>query len=259
MTKDSVDYERLARIVAAIGDVDSLKVLNHAVKGFKSGKTTIKELNLSSRKYYRTLKVLLDAQLIRVNENNYRLTPSGRVLHRLLFSNLNGFLDVSQSSLDYLEEISKSKEMTVIDDYNDLVAFLVDVVSKSKSEILLATRFIDFSVIQGVSNALDRNIKVNTLNDTKLDYPGFFKLIEGIHRDIRPSVANFFVEPDKHYRSVQVPFSFIVIDKEVALFEIPNKQFRMAFVTTDKQIVKSITEFFWELWEQSKSLGVPNW
>jgi hypothetical protein len=114
-------------------------------------------------------------------------------------------------------------------------------------------------VLQSVSNAIERVVKVKTLNDSKLDYPRFFKLIEEIHRDIRSSFAKFFVDADKNYRLMNVPFSFIVVDGELTVFEVPSRQFKVAFVSTDPQIVKALTELFWELWHDSKTLNVPGW
>jgi predicted transcriptional regulator len=125
LTKVSSDYERIAQLLNLLGNTDSLKILNHAVKGFKSGKTTIKELEVTPRKYYRNLKTLIDLDLVRMYDDCYTLTPLGRVLHRLLFSSLAGFFNTNVNSADYLEEVNKTKEMTIIDNYNDLIKFLV--------------------------------------------------------------------------------------------------------------------------------------
>jgi hypothetical protein len=113
--------------------------------------------------------------------------------------------------------------------------------------------------VQSVSSAIDRNVTVKTLNDPKLDYPSFFKVIEGVQRDVRPNFSNFFVEPDEKFRKILVPFSFVVIDHEIALFEVPNKQFKLAFSTMDGQIIRVLEELFWELWQNSTSLNVPDW
>jgi predicted transcriptional regulator len=259
LTKDSPDYKKMASLLSILGDADSLELLNYAVKGFKSGKTSIKDLGISPRKYYRNLKALTDSGLIRNYEGCYTLTPMGRVLHQLMFSELEGLLNTNHNASDYLETVNRTKEITIIDNYDKLIKTVVNTIDNSNTEILLATRFIDFSVIQSISCALERNVKINTLNDPKLDYPAFFKLIEGIHRDIRPNIANFFVDPEKKFRSANVPLSFIVIDNEITLFEVPNSTFRAAFLSTDKQIVKVLSELFWEIWQQSKSLNVPSW
>jgi DNA-binding transcriptional ArsR family regulator len=259
LTKESLDTERVASILSALGDINSLKILNQAVKGFKSGKSTIKQLGISQRKYYRTLKSLTENNLVRAYADYYALTPLGRVTHRLLFNDLTGFLNVNPNTLNYLDETSKVQEIKIIDDYNALSRFLVNAIVRSKDQVLLATNFIDFSVIQSISVALERGIEVNTLNDPKLDYRSFFKLIEGVHREIRPGLAKFFVDADKHYRQTPVPVSFIIIDNETALFEVPSLQFKIAFASTDRQTIKVLTEYFWDLWQQSKSLNLPKW
>ena len=259
MTSSRQNYSNLAAVLGTVSDADALKILDEASRGFRSGNTTIKELKLTPRKYYRNLKRLTDAGIAFDSGNGYKLTPLGELVHNLVFGELDSFLLSNQNQLKKLPPISNRRQLMVIDDYKKLVDFLANSIDKAKSEILLATRFVDFAVIQSLAYALERNVKLKTLNDTQLDYPAFFKLIEVVHRDIRPSISNFFIDANKHYRSVDVPLSFIVIDDEITLFEIPNKQFKTAFVSVDTSIVASLTRFFWELWNQSTSLNVPNW
>jgi predicted transcriptional regulator len=256
LIKDTPDYQQLALILGVLGDIDSLKILNQAVKGFKSGKPTIKELGITPRKYYRNLKILSDANLVRDYKSTYSLTPLGRVVHRLIICNLTGFFGLNQNSLSYLEVISKTKEIKIIDNYDDLAKFLATSIKRARTHILLATNFVDFTVLQSISNAIERNVKINTLSDPKLDYPSFFKFIKGMKKEIRPSLAKFFINPDKRHRQCSIPISLIIIDDEIALFEVPNKQFKMAVISSDKQIIKVLTDYFKELWHQSNNLNI---
>lgn len=48
--------------------------------------------------------------------------------------------------------------------------------------------------------------------------------------------------------------SFMIVDNEISVFEIPDDKFRLAFVSTDKEVVKSLYSLFWEIWNQSRKL-----
>ena len=74
-------YEQLAAIIDVLGDPDTLKILDKATAGFESGKVTIKELKMTTRKYYRSLKELNDADLVMRFENKYKLTAQGEFIH----------------------------------------------------------------------------------------------------------------------------------------------------------------------------------
>jgi hypothetical protein len=61
-----------------------------------------------------------------------------------------------------------------------------------------------------------------------------------------------------NYRVGDIPFSFIIVDDEITIFEIPDKEFQIAFVSTDKQVSKSLSHLFWETWKESKILRIPS-
>ena len=65
----SVSYEKLASIIDALGDSNTLRIFDQAAIGFESGKETIKTLKMTPRKYYRSLKKLNDSGLILFFEN----------------------------------------------------------------------------------------------------------------------------------------------------------------------------------------------
>jgi DNA-binding HxlR family transcriptional regulator len=252
-------YEKLVSILDVLSDADALKILEAAKKGFRSGKGIIKELNLTPRKYYRTLKELNQVGIVLSSGDEYRLTPLGELLHRMLLDDLVGVLQTNQDLLATMQNIGSKSEFIVIDDYKNLISFLVAAIEKSKSEILLATKYLDLAVIQSIVYALERNVKLKTITSTEVDFSAFIKLVGGFLRNIRPSLIKFSIGGDNNYRSGNVPLSFVVIDDKIALFEIPNKQFKMAFVSNNKNTVKHLSGLFLELWNQSQKLHVPSW
>jgi predicted transcriptional regulator len=252
------NYEKLASILDVLGDTDILKILDKAAMGFKSGKVAIKELKLTPRKYYRNLKKLNVLGIIVSSGNKYKLTPLGEFLHKILFNDVSAFLLADQNLLEHFKEIGSRSELTIIDDYKNLISILVTAIEKSKSEILLATRYLDLTVVQSLVFALQRNVKLKSITSEKVDFSGFIKIVGGFIRNIRPNLLKFFLNGESNYRSGDFPLSFIVIDDEITIFEIPNREFRIAFVSTDKKVVKVLSSLFWEIWNRSQKLHMPN-
>jgi hypothetical protein len=66
------------------------------------------------------------------------------------------------------------------------------------------------------------------------------------------SIPSFINNSD--YRVGDVPLSFILVDNEIGVFEIPSDEFKMAFYTTDRQIMKLLSDFFLGIWNKSNKL-----
>ena len=250
-------YEKLASIINVLGDPGALRILDKAAVGFASGTLSIKELGMTPRKYYRNLRKLNDAKLVEHFENRYQLTSSGESLHKLLFKDVGTYLLEDQSLLEPVKNVGNRTELRIISNYRDLINVLVSTIEKSKSEILLATKYLDMTVIQSIIFSFQRNIKIKTITSEKVDFSGFIKLLGGFVRNIRPNTLKFVVGKENNYRSGDVPLSFMIVDNEIAVFEIPNNEFRLAFVSTDREVVKILSRLFLEIWNQSQTLRMP--
>ena len=247
-------FAKVASLLHVLSDDSALRILDKAKVGFKSGKLTIKELKLTPRMYYRKLRELNECGILMPIGDEYKLTQLGALLHRLLLKDVSGFLLGNQNLFLPMEKIGNTSEVTVINDYNKLIVFLVDTIDKTKSEILLATRYIDFSVMQRLSYVLERNVNVKSVTSSKIDLAGAMKLLGDALFSIRPNFLKF-LGSKANYRYGDVPLSLIIIDGEITVFEIPDKQFKAAFVTMDKEIVRILSGLFWELWKQSQTLS----
>jgi hypothetical protein len=159
--------------------------------------------------------------------------------------------------LEPLKKVGTKIEIRIINNYRDLTSLLAGSIEKSNSKILLATRYIDMIVIQSIIFALQRDIKVKTITNEKVDFSSFIKLVGGLIKNIRPNALKFVAGQD-NYRVGDVPFSFIIVDDEISIFEIPDKEFQLAFVSTDKEVAKSLSHLFWESWKESKALRIPS-
>ena len=251
-------YEKLASITNVLGDPDTLRILDEAAAGFESGKVTIRKLELTPRKYYRSLRKLNDVGLVVYFENRYKLTSLGTFLHKLLFNDASAYLLEDQSLLETFTKIGRRTELTFLDDYKDLTNLLVAAIEKSKSEILLATKYVDMVVVQSLVFALQREVKIKTVTSEKVDFSSFIKLVGGFMRNIRLTSLKLFLGGENNYRSGDVPLSFIIIDGEITVFEVPNSEFKAAFASTDKEVAKVLSHFFWELWNRSQILYMPS-
>ena len=121
----------------------------------------------------------------------------------------------------------------------------------------MATRYIDMVVIQSIIFALQRDVRIKTITNERADFPSFIKLIGSFLKNIRPNALKLVAGRD-NYRIGTVPLSFIIVDNELTIFEIPDKEFQLAFVSTDKEVCKSISHLFWETWKISKPLRIPS-
>lgn len=250
-------YEKLASLIDILGDPTTLKILDQASPGFESKKETIKQLKMTPRKYFRSLRKLYDSGLIISFENKYKLSSLGEFMHKIIFNDTSTYLFEDQKLLETIKKVGTKIEIRIINNYRDLTSLLSASIEKSNSEILLATRYIDMIVVQSIIFALQRNVKVNTITNEKVDFSLFIKLVAGFLKNIRPNALKLVVGQD-NYRMDDVPFSFIIVDDEITIFEIPDKEFQLAFVSTDKEVAKSLSHLFWETWKDSRILRIPS-
>jgi hypothetical protein len=250
-------YEKLASLIATLCDPNTLRILDHASVGFESKKDTIKQLDITPRKYYRSLKKLYDSGLIISSENKYKLSSLGEFMHKIILNDTSTYLFEDQKFLEPLKKVGTKIEIRIINNYRDLTNLLAASIEKSNSEILLATRYIDMIVVQSITYALQKNVKVKTITNEKVDFSSFIKLVGDFMKNIRPNALKLVAGQD-NYRVGDVPFSFIIVDDEITIFEIPDKEFQLAFVSTDKEVAKSLSHLFWETWKASKTLRIPS-
>jgi sugar-specific transcriptional regulator TrmB len=251
-------YEKFASIINVLGDPDTLRILDKAATEFESGKTIIKELKMTPRKYYRNLSKLNEKGLVESFDNKYRLTSLGKFMHKLLFNDALPYLISDQNQLEPIKNAGNQTELRAVTDYRELISLLATLIEKSKDEVLLATRYLDIVVVQSILFALQRGIKIKTITSEKVEFSAFIKLIGGFVRNIRPNALKFIAGGESNYRSGDVPMSFILIDGEIAVFEIPDKKFRLAFISTNKEVEEILSALFWEIWKESKALHMPN-
>jgi len=254
-SEEKMDYDALSSILGSLSDTAALKIFNEAAEGFSSGNEVISRLGLTTRKYYRYLQKLRDQGIIAYSGKEYYLTPFGKRLHKLMFNHVSSLLSTDPELLDSFQRVEGPCRLEIIDDYSELAKFLNSLIEKSKYEILLATRYVDLSIAQSLLYALQRGVKVRSVSNDKLNLSSLLALLKDMVRLIRPSsIPSFFNNSD--YRAGEVPLSFLIVDNEIAVFEIPTEEFKMSFCTSDKKIILLLSDLFRGLWNKSGKLQI---
>jgi len=253
--KKSVNFEELSGILNILGDYSSLKIYQAAAEGFISGKETINKLGLTSRKYYRNLKTLKDKGLITNSANKYELTFLGEKLYKVVFNDIYSLLTTKYEFLKEYSDIGESNQIKIIEKYDDLIKLMIKAIDDSKSKIFLVTRYFDLSVIGSLLNALNRGVILKTITNKRLDLSNLFKILTKIITNIRPNnIKTILKQPDNKIADVMM--SFIVIDDKLSIYELPTKDFTIAFNFTDEKAAKQLTNLFEEIWDSAEELHI---
>jgi predicted transcriptional regulator len=247
--------KKLYSILNVLSDPPSLEMLNEASKGFISGDEVIHKLALTSRQYYRYLKKMRDAGLITASGTKYYLTPLGKNFHRLLINNALSLLSLDSEISGSFPNSEEKSDLRIIDHYDELVNVLNVLIEKSKSEISIATKYVDFSITLSLLSSIQKGVRIKSISNIGLNLTALFGLLKTMIGTIRPkSLLKSLGNAD--YRMGEVPMSFIIIDNEIGVFEIPSEDFKMAFCTSDRQIIKALSELFDGLWIKCDKLGL---
>ena len=259
-------FKKISSIFRILGNPTALKILNEDDKGFISGKETIRRLRLTPRKYYRYLRWLRELGIIEcidspksdgVKEHLYRLTTMGKNLHRFIFNDFQSLLESDGKHSYLLENLENHSRLTIIDNYGRLVELLRNLIETATSQILIATRYVDFSVSQSLVEALQRGVELKSITDKNLNLPRFLKLIGSFLRNINPNLLKHYLSGrGRDFRIGEVPISFSIIDNETVVFEIPTKEFKIAFLSKDKAVLKVFSDIFWKNWKNSPAFDI---
>ena len=250
------EYKELSSILYSLGNITALKIFLESAKGFKSGNEIVDKLGVNRRKYYRYLKNLSDLGMIDSLGKDYYLTPKGKHFHKILFGWKLQDSDYL-AKLDSIQNIGRKNQIIVLDDYSNLINLMNTLINQSTHEILLATKYLDLTVIQHLVQAINRDVKVKSVTDKNIDFPGFFKLLSIFAKNIRPNLIRFY-RNESNYKVGDVPLSFIIIDNNICVFEFPSREFQIAFLLTDKRSLTILSNYFLEIWNRSDNMKIPD-
>ncbi|MCL4436825.1 MAG: hypothetical protein M1503_12425 [Thaumarchaeota archaeon] len=262
---------------------DALLLLKVAQDGLYAKDTTIRSLGLSKKRYYQRLRELIAAKLV-VKENNvYKATSLGKIVfqtqvkileeaivnhHRLLaiekLKQVPGLTNdeiegVSKTLLaegSYLAEyFLKSAPPEVYTSFEELIEKTVDISLRAKTELRLATRYVDKRVIEALATVAKRGVKVSVITDLAI----ILKRIQILKPSSNPKEFESLLYPLKgsgvSFRYAQIPFSFLLRDNYEAGVELADPVFTdnfvIGFLFQDSEVGKILSKRFDTIWQDA--------
>lgn len=251
---NSFPVENLAEILSSLGKEDSLKIFHSAKDGIANSTEAIKKLQLTQKRYYTSLKRLLEAGLLQKRDNVYQHTTLGMMCFRLgevlaeavdYNEQLNLIDKVRQSkslSLEDKEEVIRAvsrstltsfadllnggiKPVGIVSKFEDITAGVRRLLEKAEKEVYLATRYTDASVTESILDCLARGIEMHLLDGDKKNLSQKVQLIRLVFS--HPRMIKLFYEIFRSPRvqtgyTDNLPYSFIVVDGKYVGIEIPK-------------------------------------
>ncbi|MDQ1279180.1 MAG: hypothetical protein QG670_440 [Thermoproteota archaeon] len=282
---NSYNITEIGKILSSLASEDAIKIFIAAKEGIGKSANTIKELDLTSRKYYLRLNKLISAGLIEKKDEKYQLTMLGEVCysfgqvfnttldHRDRLDLADRLRKTNSISLDETKKIMEAisskgiigslgvagiiNPIKMIAKYDDLVLELVTQIDEAKKNVYLASYYTDYRGIEAILRALDRGLTLHLLSGSRESVSEKLQLL---HLIVNPSVLRLystFLNGKIRVRSTKFPFSFCVVDEKYAIIELPNpitNTFYMGFCFKEIGISKSLIETFEVLYKN----GVEN-
>lgn len=205
MSKDAVDFS--LKLFSIISKTDNFKLFLAAKDGVRINIATLDRLKLSRKRYYKALKQLRDAGLIKKFNGIYSHTSFGRIIYQRnvtelveyknyfkemdVVDNIKGCsLKVTEDNLvSFFEKligirnttattaasIYTSKKVEIVWTYEEMVSLLLKCVDLCKDEILIASRVSPEVIINRILQKCKLGVHVKVLADVDL-VKEYFKL-----------------------------------------------------------------------------------
>lgn len=276
------------RLFGVLSSEDAIRIFLYAENGIASSTQAIKDLGLTQKRYYSRLKGLIDMGLIKKVKGDYVYTSLGKMLHKLGLS-LIGVLE-NKERIDILYELSKTDALSVdersrirnliadnseigpllssmitgaspgeiemIQEYGDLAKKLVEEIRQAKKSVLLASNYVEPSVVEAQMKAQRRGVKFKVLLSRETMSKRMTKLKLLLSPKIFLNLMEFtksMKNNDDWFREADLSFSFCIVDGRKCYFELPpvESEFSIAFYLLDEIISQRFSNLFEKLWVQS--------
>ena len=286
--------EEIVKVFSAASSMDALKIFYTAGDGIESSTETIKKLNLTQKRYYTNLKKLMDTGLVEKVDGKYTHTILGKTIYNLIES-LKSVLN-QKEKLDLIGKILKTKNLSVeeteeimkallkdvnlisggqvtnilgtvriIEKWEKVVKEIVGYINKAKKEILFACKCYDARIMEeAFLAAVQREVEVFYILDKEsksFHVAQMFLSFLFSNHDVANDVFKFLKSPFLHIRYVNLPYSFLIVDKEYSMIAIStplSKNFSFAFLFQNKKLSEKLSESFKELWKRSSDINLLN-
>jgi len=282
-------FAELEELFSATANIDAIKIFYAAKNGINNSTQTIKDLDLTQKKYYTNLKRLIDTGLIERDGGAYRHTTLGKIGFRLAEVLTNA---ISQKDrLDLVDRLSKAKNITIdeteeimrailkdtnivpgeriadvlapvrmADTWEKVVNDVIEYIQKAKESIFFATPYSDAKTIQVTAEAALRGVKMKFLSGNKDSVSTNIHLIGKIMTNPRviKTLLEFTISENFQIKYIELPYTFLVIDRKYSMVEVTRpytKAFNVAFFFHNATLSERLIETFELLWEKASPMN----
>ena len=283
-------FAELEELFSAAASVDAIKIFFAAKNGIKSSTQAINELDLTQKKYYTHLKRLIDAGLVERNDGAYRHTTLGKICFKLTEALITA--TSQKDRLDLVDRLTKAKNITVeeteeimrtilkdtnivpgerisdilgpvrmADTWEKVVQDVTEYINQAEENVYFATQYLDTKVVEAIFGASNRGVKLNFLISDKNQISSGMKiLISSLFTNPKAlkSLFSMLTSPVLQVRTVDIPYTFIVVDRKVAMVEVTKpftKAFSLAFFFHNEKLCERLIESFNILWDHGTEIG----
>jgi len=283
--REDSQFADMEKVFSVASHADALKIFYAAKEGIASSTKAIKELNLTSKRYYTYLKALIDAGLIERDGSTYKHTAMGKICFKLMEAVRRTI--GQRDRLDLVDRVSKAKGLSIeeteeimrailkdaniapgeriadflgpvrmADTWEKVVDDVIEYIDNAKESVYFATQYFDIRVAEAVVRACRRGVRMYLLT-TEKDSIADRLLIVLRSLFLSPkalkSLFSLLNSPDVNVRYVDLPYTFAVVDAKTAMVEVQQpytKAFSIGFVFHNERLCKRLIESFKILWEK---------
>jgi len=287
--REDSQFADMEKVFSVASHADALKIFYAAKEGIASSTKAIKELNLTSKRYYTYLKALIDAGLIERDGSTYKHTAMGKICFKLMEAVRSTI--GQRDRLDLVDRVSKAKGLSIeeteeimrailkdaniapggriadllgpvrmSDTWEKVVQDVVEYVENAQESILFATQYFDMRVVEAIARAALRGVKMRFLSGGKEVISTNVQLIRTVVS--KPQLVKLLFEfansEDFKLRYIDLPYTFLVIDGRYSMVEITKpftKTFNLAFFFHNETLSERLVQTFEILWDKASPMS----
>jgi uncharacterized protein YbaA (DUF1428 family) len=283
-------FVEMEKIISALANVDALKVFYAAGEGIKSSTEAIKTLGLTQKRYYTHLRNLMEAGLIEKSGETYQHTTLGKISHKMGEAFQNALSQ--RDRLDLVDRLGKAKNISieeteeimrailkqanigsegrltdftgpvrVADNWEKVVYDVEEYLDKAQDDVYFATRYFDIRTAEAIMRTFQRGVKFYALWGSKEPFIEKAKMVMRtviFNPKMLKSFFKFLSSANLNMRIVDIPYTFIVVDKKYAMIEVAKPYthaFSMAFFFHNEKLCERLIETFEMLWKKGTEVG----
>ncbi len=266
----------LSTLFKVLSNPDTLKILYLTIIGIENSTHAIKELGLTTKRYYSRLRELIDTGLVRKMDGVYRQTALGRMVYNRFLPVLRKAVDSrdEMAFLDRLEEMeidsgvrkrildelkipsfAESNKIKLLGDYEDLAIAAIDLYDSAEESVLLASNYWDMRVIEAFFRASERGVTNRVIMGKNRQSSKMHKLRMMLSITFAKILIDFAAnttELKNIVRFVDLPYTFCVVDGHHSTIEFSNplnESFIVAISIENLVVGENLTKLFEMLWE----------